>query len=198
MYCPRCGSTQDDELKFCKSCGANLSAVRQAIDTRQPDQNRDPSVPWFADIAVSDAASRRRKEELDHQRGLTPQIRRYNEIKAGVITASVGVSLSIILFVLMGGVIAGGVSSTAAEILSRVWIAGLGPLFVGLALIINGLVVSKRLIELTERSRESAFGEDAHEPHKLRAADTSEFISSPLSVTESTTRHLQHEKRQQR
>ena len=31
MFCPQCGSTQNDELKFCKSCGVNLDAVRQAL-----------------------------------------------------------------------------------------------------------------------------------------------------------------------
>ena len=192
MYCPRCGSTQDDELKFCKSCGANLSAVRQAIDTRQTDQNRDPSVPWFAELAVSDAASRRRQEELDHQRGLTPQIKRYNEIKAGVITASVGISLSILLLVLMQGIVLGGnISPAAAEILSRLWIAGIGPLFVGIALIINGVVVSKKLVELSERHRGPNLGDEVSEPKSLRAADTNEFVPSHLSVTEGTTKHLQ-------
>jgi hypothetical protein len=196
MYCPRCGSTQDNELKFCKSCGANLYAVRQVVDTREPAGPADRNQPWFADIAVRDAESRRRKEELDHQRGLTPQIKRYNEIKAGVITSSVGISVSIILLVLMHGIVLGeNVSPAAAEILSRLWIAGLGPFFVGLALIINGMVVSKKLIELTERSRESALLEEAHEPEKLRAANTNEFISSPQSVTEGTTRHLKHEER---
>jgi len=31
MLCPRCGSNQSDEVKFCKSCGANLQAVRDVL-----------------------------------------------------------------------------------------------------------------------------------------------------------------------
>ena len=32
MFCPRCGATQNEELKFCKSCGVNLNAVRQLVE----------------------------------------------------------------------------------------------------------------------------------------------------------------------
>jgi len=38
MFCPQCGSTQNDELKFCKSCGVNLDAVRQAAAMRDPSE----------------------------------------------------------------------------------------------------------------------------------------------------------------
>jgi hypothetical protein len=89
MYCPRCGSSQSEELKFCKSCGANLYAVRQVVERQETGEKIEGSKPWFADIAVSDAASKRRKDELDHRRGITPEVRRYTEIKGGVITGSV-------------------------------------------------------------------------------------------------------------
>lgn len=72
MFCPRCGVNQSEELKFCKSCGANLYAVRQVVDSRETDEKVDQSNPWFAALALSDAASKRRKEELDHLRGITP------------------------------------------------------------------------------------------------------------------------------
>jgi len=98
MFCPRCGSTQDDTLKFCKSCGANLYAVRQVVDTRDTDKTRDVNKPWFAEMAIHDAESKRRQEELDHRRGIAPQVTRYNEIKAGVIIGSVGVGISIFLY----------------------------------------------------------------------------------------------------
>ncbi len=72
MVNARCGSNQSDELKFCKFCGANLYVVRQVVDTRDTDEKFDRCKPWFADIAFSDAESKRRKEELDHRRGITP------------------------------------------------------------------------------------------------------------------------------
>jgi len=193
MFCPRCGSNQSDELKFCKSCGANLYAVRQVVDTRQTDEKIDRSKPWFADIAVSEAESKRRKEELDHRRGITPEVRRYNEIKGGVITGSVGLALAIFLNVFMQGLILSGkVQPDVAEILSRLWIVGVIPFFVGIALIVNGVFVSKRLAEI---ARQAALNEpnvlekDAN-PELLRSADTTEFIPSGFSVTEGTTKHL--------
>ncbi len=193
MFCPRCGSNQSDELKFCKSCGANLYAVRQVVDTRQTDEKIDRSKPWFADIALSEAESKRRKEELDHRRGITPEVRRYNEIKGGVITGSVGLALAIFLNVFMQGlVLSGKIPPDVAEIISRLWIVGVIPFFVGIALIVNGVFVSKRLAEI---ARQAALNEpnvlekDAN-PEFLRSADTTEFIPSGFSVTEGTTKHL--------
>ena len=78
--------------------------------------------------------------------------KRHKEIKAGVIVGSLGIALGILLFVLMGGVIAGDkVSQEESEILSRLWVLGVVPLFVGLALIINGILVSKKLVETARR-----------------------------------------------
>ena len=170
-----------------------MRAVRQVVDTRQTDEKIDRSKPWFADIALSEAESKRRKEELDHRRGITPEVRRYNEIKGGVITGSVGLALAIFLNVFMQGLILSGkIPPDVAEILSRLWIVGVIPFFVGLALIVNGVFVSKRLAEI---ARQAALNEpnvlekDAN-PEFLRSADTTEFISSGFSVTEGTTKHL--------
>ena len=193
MYCPRCGSSQSEDLKFCKVCGANLYAVRQVVDTRETSENIDRNKPWFAELALSDAESKRRKEELDHRRGITPDVRRYNEIKAGVITGSVGLALSIFLSVFMQGLILSGkVSPEAAEILSRLWIAGVIPLFVGIALIINGVFVSKRLAEIARQAAHpgQSLAEKDTNPLALNSADTTEFIPSGFSVTEETTKHL--------
>jgi len=149
MFCPRCGSSQSEELKFCKSCGANLSAVRQVVATRETDEKFDWSKTWVAEMFLSGEEAERRKAELERQRGITPEVKRYNEIKAGVITASVGLALAIFLYVFMEGIILGAaIPSDTAEILSRLWIAGVIPLFVGIALIVNGLFVSKKLVEV--------------------------------------------------
>jgi hypothetical protein len=189
MFCPRCGFTQDEELKFCKSCGANLYAVRQAIDTRETDKQLSPSKPWFAEMAVQDAESKRLQEELDHRRGIAPEVTRYKEIKAGVITSSVGLGFAIFLHIFMKGLILGGsVSDAAAEILSRIWVAGLIPFMVGLALIINGIFVSKKLAEVVRRA--SNIEEKEPNPLELQSAETTEFIPASYSVTENTTKHL--------
>ena len=191
MFCPQCGSTQSEELKFCKVCGVNLHAVMQVVTAREPEEKFDWSKTWVQEIFLSAEEKKRRKAELELQRGITPEVRRYNEIKAGVIVGSVGLALSIFLFVFMGGLIASGkVTPEAAEILSRLWVAGVIPMFVGLALIINGTVVSKKLVELSKRDRKPEGLAGAADPRQLRPADTSEFAAAPFSVTEQTTKHL--------
>ena len=194
MFCPRCGSNQSEELKFCKSCGANLNAVRQVIDTRETPKKFDWGDTWVAEMFLSGEEAEKRKVEMERRRGLTPEVKRHNEIKAGVITSSVGLAIAILLFVLMEGIIlSGNVQPATAEILSRIWIAGILPLFVGIALIINGLFVSKRLIEIAkaEKAGQNTLDSSAN-PRSLRSADTSEFIPSSFSVTEETTKHLKN------
>jgi hypothetical protein len=193
MFCPQCGSSQSEDLKFCKVCGVNLYAVKLVVAPREQDEKFDWSKTWLQEIFLSTDEKKRRKEELERQTGITPEVKRYNEIKAGVIVSSVGLALMIFLFVFMGGLIASGkVSPEAAEILSRLWVTGVIPLFVGLALITNGVVVSKKLVEAARRGAQlgpAGSTGDAN-PASLRSADTHEFVSSPFSVTEQTTKHL--------
>ena len=181
MFCPQCGSTQSDELKYCKSCGSNLQALRQLMATREPGDSSTSST---------------RTRDRSRQRGMTPEEKRRREIKAGVITASAGVGIAIFLFALMGGIIASGrVSEAAAVILSRIWIVGIIPVLVGAALIFNGMKVSRRPNELSGESDESEFERriaSAPEAGYLPAADTNDLVAgSPFSVTDPTTRHLQ-------
>lgn len=191
MFCPRCGSSQSEDQKFCKICGANLYAVMQVIDGREAGERFDWNKTWLTEMFLSQEEKKRRKEELQRQRGITPEVRRYNEIKAGVIVGSVGIALMIFLYVFMGGLIASGkVPPDAAEIISRIWIAGVIPLFVGFALMINGTVVSKKLVEAAKRDLQAEQLEGVAKAHSLRPADTNEFVDTPFSVTEQTTKHL--------
>jgi hypothetical protein len=191
MFCPRCGSGQDDELKFCKACGANLYAVKMAVDSRQADEKFNWNKTWVAEMFASSAEAIKRQKELERLQGITPETKRYNEIKGGVITASVGAAVTIFLLIFMQGIIQSGkVSSEAAEILSRIWVAGLIPVFVGVALIFNGYFVSRKMIEAANRrGRETAELPGAETP-SLKPANTTEFIPTRFSITEDTTKHL--------
>src|ERR1051326_8030352 len=52
MLCPRCASNQNDDIKFCTFCGANLQAVREAMDV--PEAKKfDWSNTWVADMNIS-------------------------------------------------------------------------------------------------------------------------------------------------
>ena len=193
MFCPQCGSNQGEDVKFCKLCGANLYAVRQVVATRDTGEKFDWSKSWVTEMFLSEGERKRRAEELEYRRGITPEVKRYKEIKAGVITSSVGIAMLIFLRFFMEGIIlSGNVPPDAAIIISRVWIAGVIPFFVGIALLINGLFVSKRLVELAKQRRQTEGNvlESGTEGQQLRAADTTEFITSDFSVTEDTTKHL--------
>jgi hypothetical protein len=191
MFCPKCGSSQNDELKFCKLCGANLFAVRQVVDNREAVEKFDWTRTWVAEMFMSPGEIKRRKEEMERQRGITPEMKRYNEIKAGVITSCVGIGLAIFLYIFMQGVILNG-NASSAEVLSRLWIAGVLPLFVGIALIINGLFVSKKLVETAGKTQTANNLQEGLNAQSLGPADTTEFIPSDFSVTEDTTKNLRN------
>ena len=191
MLCPRCSSNQLDDIKFCTACGANLEAVREALDRRDPSAKFEWSDTWVAEMFRSPKANEMRKLELERRMGITPEIKRYQEIKAGVIVSSAGIGLAIFLHVFMKG-IAGNVEPDAAEIITRLWIVGVIPVLIGIALMINGLVVSKKIVEAMEREQKRTPAlDEAPGPRGLRPADSSEFIPAGMgSVTEHTTRHL--------
>ena len=194
MLCPRCASNQNDDIKFCTSCGANLQAVREALEAPE-GKKFEWGNTWVADMFMSGQMAEVRKLEMERRLGITPEVKRYNEIKAGVIVSSVGVGLAIFLAIFMQGV-ASRVAPDVAEIITRLWVAGVIPFMVGIALIVNGLVVSKKIVEAQERAlKEGKTLSEGVEARGLRAADTSQFIPTNLSVTDGTTRHLENSER---
>ncbi len=197
MFCPQCGSTQGDDLKFCKQCGANLHALRRVMSSRdESDEKFDWSKTWVAEMFMSGEEQVKREAAMERLRGITPETKRQNEIKAGVITGSIGAALMIFLYVFMQGLIASGaVSEIAAVILSRVWLAGVIPLFIGAALVFNGMVVSKKGIK--KAAHETTPRDVPNEikapptPAYLSPAETNDLASPvPYSVTDETTKHL--------
>ena len=191
MICPRCSSNQVDDVKFCTVCGANLQAVRQALEMREPEDRFNWNDTWLAEMFLSSEGHKKRRLALERELGVTPDVKRYNEIKAGVITSSVGIGVAIFLYVFMQGLILNShVPHDAAVILSNVWVAGVIPFFVGLALITNGLFVSKKLVEIANRESAQEKLDGGSVPKSIKAADTNDFVSTPFSVTEQTTKHL--------
>ena len=193
MLCPRCTSNQGDDIKFCTSYGANLQAVREVLDAPE-GKKFDWSNTWVADMFMSGQMAEARKVEMERRLGITPEVKRYNEIKAGVIVSCVGIGVSIFLFFIMHAIAAQ--NPRDAELLNSIWLAGVIPFMVGLALIINGLVVSKKMVQVIEREQQRNTPLSEGMPARgLRAADTSEFIPTNFSVTDQTTRHLESTER---
>lgn len=199
MFCPRCGASHGDDMKFCKTCGANLGSVRKAVESGSSGGKFDWGNTWVAEMLASSEEQVRRAKEIERLQGITPEVKRRNEIKAGVITASVGAAVSVFLYVLMQGIILGGdVKPGDAEILSRVWVAGIIPLFIGLALIVNGVFVSTWFAKPQVKDELGPHVTDAGTRELetpaageyLPPAETSQLFPAGYSITEETTEHL--------
>ena len=155
-------------------------------------RDTERSKTWIDDMFMSGEEAVKLQAEIERVQGITPEIKRLREIKAGVITASVGIALMLLLFVLMGGIVASGrVSDAAAQILMRLWIVGIIPLMIGAALVFNGMFVSKRTRSTLETGdlEPNTLGHSEPEAF-LPPADTNELFPAGFSVTDDTTKHL--------
>lgn len=184
MFCPNCGIQITTDIKFCKSCGANLRGVRDAMTGRGGEL--DWSKTWVAEMFMT-------TEERERRRGVTPEQKRINELRAGVITTAVGIGAMIFLYFFLGTIarVEGGKD---AEILNRVWLAGIVPFFVGLALLFNGFFLRKRELPAPQQDFKPVYQQPPiQEP--LPAKTTDQLLleaerNIASSVTEHTTAHL--------
>lgn len=180
MFCPQCGTTQPDEMNYCKSCGAHLQAVRTALERPGSVEELKLEKTWLGQALMT-------QDEKDRIRGITPEMKRRREIKAGVITASAGVALTVALFVLMEGIILSGRVTDATALLSRLWIVGLIPILVGGALIVNGAFISPRSKDKSDQIDPAT---NTAPDELVSPAETNLLPDTPFSVTDETTRHL--------
>lgn len=172
MFCPGCAILITDDTKFCKSCGANLRGVREALTGR--GEQFDWSKTWVAEMFLT-------AEERDRRHGVTPEQKRLDEIRAGVITTLAGVGAMIFLYFFLGA-IAHNEPGKDAHIIGRVWLAGVVPFLIGIGLLINGLFLSKHPVKQAAPQLPTAL--PAHTTNQLEAPRTN------ASVVEHTTAHL--------
>ena len=193
MFCPGCGFQANDDLKFCRQCGANLHGVRDAMTARSTREKFDWSKTWWAELIYP-------KEELERMRGVTPgekllreEKKRLNEIKGGVITSLTGVGV-MTFFYFFFDVVARQEPVADADLIRRLWMVGIIPFLVGVGLLINGFFVSRRLVQLKEQLLQAAMPAP-QAPAALPAKTTDQLVANaaPLgvaSVIEDTTAHL--------
>jgi hypothetical protein len=207
MFCPQCGTNQAEDSKFCKSCGANLSAVKKAFISRDTQERFDAAIlkarssPFWSKGVVAKMLTAQEERESEQarkqslERGEEAAIKRYNEIKAGVITTCVGAGVMFFLHTLFQGIIASGdVPRDAAAILRVLWAAGVIPFVVGIGVAFNGLVVSRKQVEIVRRALPPTSSPKMVAPAPNTADQslaTSEWLEPPeFGVTENTTREL--------
>jgi hypothetical protein len=183
MYCPGCSIQVTEDLKFCKNCGANLRGVREVMLSRE--DKFDWKKTWVAEMLLS-------KEEVDRIRGITPEKKRNDEMRGGVITAFVGLGVMIFLYFLLGTIaeVKGG---PKAAIIEQVWLVGVIPFLIGVAIFFNGLFLGRREVKIEEERRRTLQSSPftPQQPQQIDAKPTNDLLISPeYGVTENTTAHL--------
>jgi hypothetical protein len=204
MYCPTCGSEERQLSQYCRACGTDLRSVRLTLE--RPDAVTASAVSARDHIsrAIADKI-RETKKASDLQKvaeEVLPEIEKFLEspaekrlrrIRAGMVMAFIGV----------GATLAGILASMNEADLIVLIIPGLVSLFIGFAIMLNGLLFTLPRKEIANRS-EDAIGQRALDDsvRDYLAPDTSDLAVTPNqltatnprnafgSVTEHTTKHL--------
>ena len=188
MYCPSCGTEVSDQTKYCTKCGVNLRRVKGVLGKGGAGVKKgDDWEPFWLEERRSRNEARKKK---------TPEVKRLEEIKAGVITSSVGFGLMVFLNLLFDA-IASTIEGPGGNILRSLWAVGLIPFLIGLGILFNGLFVSKRIVELKrQQERKDQQSPLFSAPDTLdtspvaRLVEPSQSPISDFSVTETTTTKL--------
>lgn len=183
MFCPSCGTETREALKFCKKCGTNLKRVQGVMSKGGAGNSADWNQWWIEE----------HQEKRERNKRKPPEEKRLEEIKGGVITASIGLAITI-FFSFLFSAIANVTNGPEADILRSLWAIGLVPLFIGLAVVFNGMFVSKRIVELKKQRAENApqplFAAVPNTSPVLQIGEPSAQPVSDFSIAEPTTARL--------
>lgn len=191
MFCPSCGLEDKQANQFCRACGADLRSVRNALE--RPDNITESAVSARDEIGRAVAAKIRETQSAKQLATVadsvlpelekfleSPHEKRLRRVRAGVVTASVGLGATVLLFLI-------SLQDKEAIFLPA---AGLIVFLIGLAIVLNGLLFTVPPKTVSDNSIA------AGSQRELDAATpTSELVLSEAndvfsSVTEHTTRHL--------
>ena len=141
MYCPSCGSEERQLSQFCRACGTDLRIVRNSLENPDAVTQSAVSAREHIGMAVADKIrqmstakelERVAEDVLPHFEKFleSPEEKRLRRIRAGIITAAIGLGATIILLVM---------AMDKGDILPFVTPA-LITFLVGIGVIVNGLV----------------------------------------------------------
>ena len=202
MYCPSCGSEERQLSQFCRACGTDLRVVRNSLENPDAITQSAVSAREHIGMAVADKirqmSSARELEKVAEdvlppfEKFLeSPEEKRLRRIRAGIITAAVGLGATIITFLM---------AMDKIDIFPFISLP-LIVFLVGVGTIINGMlftIPSKKLPgtvydALSQKVLDSGVSRPAYEA-PAPANLTNELAPSPkpqvTSITEHTTHHL--------
>ncbi|HKA21529.1 MAG TPA: zinc ribbon domain-containing protein [Blastocatellia bacterium] len=199
MFCPSCGIEDASQNQFCRGCGTSLNAVRSLLD--HPDEITSSAASAREEIgrAIADKIA-----EFEHSRDLrrvvyeilpavqdfltSPEERlasrreqRLNQIRDGVLTSVVGLSI-ILTFLLISWL-------TNAPKVLIVSAVGLLVLLIGLGISCTAAWCTDLTKETRSRVKRRRITRDMHSQRLLVKEPTAQH-STFSSVTEGTTREL--------
>jgi hypothetical protein len=201
MYCPSCGSEERQLSQFCRACGTDLRIVRNSLENPDAITQSAVSAREHIGMAVADkirqmsSAKELKKVAEDilppFEKFLeSPEEKRLRRIRAGVVTAAIGLGATIVTFLM---------TLEKMDIFPFVTPA-LVTFLVGLGVIINGLlftVPKKRLPgdsydALAQNLLDSTATKQLYEapPARNLTNELAPATKSPASITEHTTHHL--------
>ncbi len=189
MFCPGCGLAETHSNQYCRACGTDLRPVRFALE--RPDDITASAISAREEIGHAFAEKIRQTQKVSDLKKVasevlpeiekfleSPEHRRLRRVRAGVVTAAVGLGAAL-MFLLM--------ISNGADAVFMVG-AGLVTFFIGLGIIINGLLftIPKKL--LSDKSSDAVSQRELDgATNDLVLPESSNIFSS---VTEETTRQL--------
>jgi len=200
MFCPRCGLDNQDNYRFCRNCGTGLGPVLEAMGRSGPRSSASQPLTKEALAQtilrkIEEVEPRKINQTLEElspkldELLLTPEEQRLKRIRSGIITASVGLGAAIFLRLFFGAIAMAENDREGALILESFWALGMVPFFIGIGLIINGLLFTKtRQLEREVESRKRELAQIRSEIEAL-PPQQEEYIT-PGSVTEQTTARL--------
>jgi len=178
MFCPQCGTQSSAELKFCRSCGANLKVIGKAVTLSEAIARSDGVPAKIKELVsnikisqVTDEVSRamdkmnkeiaRTSEEHRRQRlwrkEKTAEERRERHLTKGTIKLFWGGGLTVFLYFLAHALVlklpADVIARTPFEIdpvVRVLWLIGLLPMLSGLGHILAGLSIKRRPVPAIE------------------------------------------------
>ena len=164
MFCPKCAAQNVDASSFCRTCGANISLVPQALTGRLPEAETSPLYIGYRGPRIRRG---RHREPPSLERGIVSLC-----IGIGFILAALAVMTRIPDGVFWGWAL---------------FLPGFASLGKGIAAIVAS---QKSTATLSPIVNSNLLGSEPAPPPIMTARNTNEMPPAPPSVTEGTTRHL--------
>ena len=204
MYCPSCGSDERQLSQFCRACGTDLRIVRSSLENPDVITQSAISAREHIGMAVADKI-RQMSTAKDLEKVAedvlpqfekfleSPEERRLRRIRAGIITAAIGLGATIVTFLM---------ALDQMNIFPFITPA-LVTFLVGIGIVINGLLFTlprKRLPgnaydALSQNLLDSTSNRTPHEAPLPAGNLTNELLpAGKASITEHTTHHLKTSK----